>query len=57
MEEVMVEEGGSSENEDEAQFVTITTKDGEEVEGEGGGSTSQTMHRLVFISENEAILV
>lgn len=55
MGEIMVDEGGSD-NEEEAQFVTITTKDGEE-EGEEGGSSSQTMHRLVFISENEAILV
>jgi hypothetical protein len=50
MEEVMAEEVGS----EEAQFVTITTKDGEEGEE---GSGQQTMHRLVFISENEAILV
>jgi hypothetical protein len=44
-------------HEEEAHFVTITTKtDGEESE-EDGGPTQQTMHRLVFISENEAILV
>ena len=46
-------------NEEEAHFVTITTKnEGEEHEDDGGGGpTQQTMHRLVFISENEAILV
>ena len=46
-------------NEEEAHFVTITTKnEGDEHEEDGGdGPTQQTMHRLVFISENEAILV
>lgn len=46
-------------NEEEAHFVTITTKnEGDEQEEDGSGvPTQQTMHRLVFISENEAILV
>ena len=60
IEEVMAADDVGSEGEEEAHFVTITTKgnvDGDD-DGEGeGGSSQQTMHRLVFISENEAILV
>lgn len=50
---------GGDEDEEGTHFVTITTKsddDDGEMNDEEGGST-QTMHRLVFISENEAILV
>ena len=53
----MADEVGS-EGEEEAHFVTITTKGNLEGDEEGeAGPTQQTMHRLVFISENEAILV
>ena len=57
MEEVMTEEM-DGENAEEAQFVTITTTgDDDDDEADGDGAAQQTMHRLVFISENEAILV
>ena len=64
MEEVMAEEIDAdvdvdADGAEEAQFVTITTKgdDDDDVDGDGDGADQQTMHRLVFISENEAILV